>query len=417
MKMCIHCGAELPDEANFCPACGKTQEEPVAVKAPRPWRKSLSIVLVILLAAAVCLLAVRLRHAPKDYVSDGAEILYSDSNGEYKIFLTWNAGLGTVRNGAGEKTVELAEGELTALPSQLYVYDIGKDVNLTDEFLERVENVKAEAKPRDNAEPMLVYAPQKNPDFPGRVMVADVEYNAFCGTNDIIWTLEMKNGDRIQLQQQLTVEKQKTAVYTADAWPMDTIEDLQALLQHIEETESPDTVVTVYLPALTYAGGLHFTERSYKLVGTSVNGEQTTFTGGFSVALRKPQIAEFENICFAGSGKGTGISASEGVVLLDCRVTGWEIGAEAREGSWIAAFGTVFEDNGIGLQFNSTTSSMVYPSYENDSFLNNGIGVSLLRVPGTQILQFPECTFSGNGTDIDNPAGRAVDTRDAVMDS
>lgn len=417
MKACIHCGAELPDEANFCPACGKTQEEPVAVKAPRPWRRSLTIVLCILLAAAVFLLAVRLHHAPKDYITDGAEILYSDAYGEYKIFLTWTGGAGTISKGIAERTVQLAEGDRTRMPAQLCVYDINREVNLTDEFLERVEGANVEVRPQDGSSAMEVYAPMTTPDFPGRLYVADVQYTADCGTNDIIWSLQMKNGDRIQLQQRLNVEKLKAADYTADAWPMDSIEDLRALLEHIEGTEDPDTKVTIYLPAVTYSGGLHFTERSYKLIGTTVNGQQTTFTGSFTVPVRNPQVAEFENICFAGNGKGIGISASEGVILLDCRVTGWEIGAQAREGSWIAAFGTVFEGNGIGLQFNSTTSSMTYPSYENDSFLNNGVGVSLLRVPGTEALRFPECVFSGNGTDIENPAGHTVITQDATMDS
>ena len=175
-------------------------------------------------------------------------------------------------------------------------------------------------------------------------------------------------------------------------------------------------MVTVYLPAVTYAGGLHYTERSYKLVGTTVGDRRTVFTGGFTVSLRKPQVAEFENICFIGSGSGTGITASEGVILLDCRLSGWEIGAEAREGSWIAAFGTTFEENGVGLQFNSTTSSMSYPTYEMDSFLDNDVGVSLLRVPKTETLSFPNCTFSGNGIDIDNAAGHSVNTQDAIFE-
>ena len=48
MKPCIHCGAELPDEANFCPTCGKTQALAVPEKAPRPWRRKLLTVLAVL---------------------------------------------------------------------------------------------------------------------------------------------------------------------------------------------------------------------------------------------------------------------------------------------------------------------------------------------------------------------------------
>lgn len=416
MKSCIYCGAPLPDEANFCPNCGKTQAEARPEKAPRPWRRRLGVVLAVLALLGLCAAAVLLYRAPKDYVTQGSEILYSDKDGEYKIFLSWTGGAKTEREGVGERTVWLAEGEESMAPARLYVYDLSRDADIQQEFLEKVDTVTVEAKPRENSERVEVFQPAWKADFPMCAMVADILHNAFSGTNDIVWTLRMKNGDRISLQQQLTVQKQKSVVYTVDAWPMNTIEELQALLRHIEETESTDTVVSIYLPAVTYAGGLHYTERSYKLVGTTAGEQQTTFTGGFTVSLRKPQIAEFENICFAGSGSGTGISASEGVVLLDCRVTGWDIGAEAREGSWIAAFGTSFEDNGIGLQFNSTSASMSYPVYEIDSFRNNGVGVSLLRIPSTEGLSFPGCVFAGNGTDIENSSGRTVNTQDATFE-
>ena len=416
MKPCIHCGAELPDEANFCPNCGKTQAEAVPERAPRPWRRKLLTVLAVLAVVGLCILAVKLHHAPKAYETDGSEILYSDADGNYRVFLSWTGGTGTLSEGLGERTVSLAEGEQSMHPARLYVYDLDRDVNLDREFAEKIARTEIEVIPQGDSEPLDVFQPAYNPDFPHCAQVADVGYNAFSGTNDLKWTLQMKNGDSISLRQRFNVQKQKTAVYTADAWPMDTIEELQELLRHINETESPDTVVTVYLPAVTYAGGLHYTERSYKLVGTTVGDRQTAFTGGFTVSLRKPQIAEFENICFTGSGSGTGITASEGVILLDCRLSGWEIGAEAREGSWIAAFGTTFEENGIGLQFNSTTSTMSYPTYEMDSFRNNGVGISLLRVPKTETLSFPNCTFSGNGIDIDNAAGHSVNTQDAIFE-
>ena len=416
MKACIHCGAELPDKANFCPNCGKTQMEAVPEKPPRPWRRKLAYVMAILTVIGFSILGIQLYYAPKTYITDGSEIIYSDADGNYRIFLSWTGGSGTLREGVGEHTVLLAGGEQSTHPARLYVYDIDHDVNLNREFAEKIARAEIEIIPQNDSEPVEVFEPGYNSDFPYCAQVAVVLYNAFSGTNDVKWTLQMKNGDRIILQQRLTVLKQKTAEYTADAWPMNTIEELQELLRHIEETESPDTVVTVYLPPVIYTGGLHFTERSYKLVGSTIGEQQTTFTGGFTVSLRKPQVAEFENICFIGSGSGTGITASEGVILLDCRVSGWEIGAEAREGAWVAAFGTVFENNGIGLQFNSTTSSMSYATYEMDSFLNNGIGVSLLRVPKTEALNFPNCVFSGNGTDIDNPASRTVNTQDAIFD-
>ena len=416
MKNCVHCGAELPDEANLCPFCAGLQAEPKEKTPPRLWRRTLAIVVGIVLLFLALAAAIRLYHAPKDYRTEGSEILYSDRDGSVKVFLSWQSGSATQESGVAEKTFSIVEGSKSRLPSCLYVYDPERRVNLQSEFTDKIAEVRVTAVPHDGAEAVEIFTPSYTPDFPFSALVSDVLYNAYCGTNDIVWSLVMKNGDTITLQQQLTIERQKAASYTSDTWPMENMEQLQSLLKQIEETEDPETMVTVYLPAVTYEGGLHFNTRSFKLVGSTSGDRQTTFTGGCTVELRKPQIAEFESIAFVGHGTGTGISASEGVILLDCRVAGWEIGANAQQGSWIAAFGTTFEENGIGLQFDSISSSMVYPTYEFDSFLNNGTAVSLLRVPQTQELSFPGCVFSGNETDFYNPAGRSVNTQDAAFD-
>ncbi len=415
MKTCIYCGAELPDTANLCPECGKVQTEAVRETMPRPWRRKLLTVLAALLALALCFLGVRLYHAPKTYIAEGGEIEYTDGGSRYKLFVSWKSAGATQNAGTVEKTDRIAELDQGLAPAQLYAFDMERGVNDPGEFEKKLSSVRLEAVPDGSSEPVEIIGPYQSGDFPYSVRMADIGYTAFSSSNDLVWTLSMKNGDTVVLRQHLTVEKQKTAVYTADEWPMNSMEELQALLQHIEENESPDTVVTVHLPAVTYEGGLHFDTRSYHLVGSTRGEARTTFTRGTTVSLRKPQIAEFENICFRGSGTGTGLSASEGVILTDCLFSGWEVGAEARDGSWIAAFGTTFEENGIGLQFNSANSSMVYPNYQLDHFLNNGIGISLLRVPNTVEIKFEECVFSGNGTDIENPAGHPVNTESSQL--
>ena len=51
MKYCVHCGAQLPDDAQFCPGCGKAAGDGTA---PAPSRKlSLPALLAILAVALV----------------------------------------------------------------------------------------------------------------------------------------------------------------------------------------------------------------------------------------------------------------------------------------------------------------------------------------------------------------------------
>ena len=87
----------------------------------------------------------------------------------------------------------------------------------------------------------------------------------------------------------------------------------------------------------------------------------------------------------------------------------------AHDGSWIAPTDTVFENNGIAYLFDSGRSKMTAPIFETDSFLNNGVALSLVTVPGAETLSFPDCVFSGNGVNIDNPTGHGIDLRDVKM--
>ena len=54
-KKCKNCGAELPEDASFCPRCAQSQIEKAEVNPPRLWRKKALIAAscVILLALAV----------------------------------------------------------------------------------------------------------------------------------------------------------------------------------------------------------------------------------------------------------------------------------------------------------------------------------------------------------------------------
>ena len=50
-KQCRNCGAELPDDAAFCPHCTQVQQEKAYRRPPRRWRKYL-----LLGVLAVCLI-------------------------------------------------------------------------------------------------------------------------------------------------------------------------------------------------------------------------------------------------------------------------------------------------------------------------------------------------------------------------
>lgn len=53
-KRCIHCGAELPEDASFCPVCAQSQVERQKVSPPRRrWKRPLTIFVTLVIIIAV----------------------------------------------------------------------------------------------------------------------------------------------------------------------------------------------------------------------------------------------------------------------------------------------------------------------------------------------------------------------------
>ena len=224
----------------------------------------------------------------------------------------------------------------------------------------------------------------------------------------------MKNGDVICLTQRVVTSLMETQVYDSSNTKLETTEDLQVLLDHINSEADENTVVEICLPPVTYEGDWEMTGRGINLFGSTEGDRQTTFTGTLTAAPENYEVMDIEGITFAGQG-GTGLIASTGVNLRDCTVVGWDTGALAQDHGWISAQFCTFEDNGVGLDFNFGVSHYSDPDYKGNQFLNNGTALRLTRMTGEETLTFTYCSFLGNGTDIDNICGHAVDTSDAVF--
>lgn len=102
-KKCRYCGAELPESADFCPVCAKSQVDKQVMTAPRRrWKRPLTTILAIVLVLAVVGVSVwqiqRLRQSSggKRYEGD-AQIYYTDGDGSYNLFLCSTPGIRPVR--------------------------------------------------------------------------------------------------------------------------------------------------------------------------------------------------------------------------------------------------------------------------------------------------------------------------------
>lgn len=409
MKQCRFCGKELPDDASFCPYCARSLEEKEIVQVPVPKRRKI-LFLCVILAAVACAAGLFLYHTkPKTYDFGSAEVVYQHDGAVWHVLL---------RNMVGDvvhwKTPQdtfyrmCTAGTQGAVPLQLYVYDEKTGNSAAEEFLAELESSDLTAVPRGSVNRMECNEPVRDhPGFPLAALEADIVFDTDCGTNDLTWTLHLKNRDTIVLHQTVEIETNPEITYSYETTPLETSEELQALIEQIKtEVEDPNTVVTIILAPVVYEGDLLITDRSVCLSGTSDENGSTILRGCLSIDNREPLYATFRNIIFEGS--GTGIYATEGFWATECSFIGKDAGIEGAEGSWPLLESCVFSNCGIGLHFNSTTATMKNAYYWGLEFTGNDTGVYLENVPGQDQLYFIECSFEGNGTDIRNDAGNEI---------
>ena len=448
MNRCVNCGRELPEGAAFCPYCETVQVPKLEVEAPKPRGRRARALALAAAAAAIIAIAVLVLPTTAPAISESAppaesagqgsagqegpaespapesappagkipaSLEYSADGREYSLRLTFDGGKGE-RPSISSVEHAVPEGYRYANPSQLYVYD-AEGNNALEEFSALLESCSVRTVPRDGGYAMDCTAPKYDPSFPYAALTSHIDYWAGCGTNDILWTLNLKSGETLQLCQSITVREQKLVAFRPEDTPMDTLEDLQALMTYIDTEVDVDTAVQVYLPARVYEGGLNLPAmRGLSLYGSDDGETRTTFTGPFTVRSANKQLTEIVGVDFIGSG-GTGITAKDGLHLTGCTLSGWDVAVLALDGAWVGANGSTFEDNGVALSFNSNLSDHYSnPSYNSNRFLNNGKAIVIDNLPGDEVLRFPDSLFHGNGVDIENNAGHSVDLSGAIFE-
>lgn len=412
-KPCPHCGADLPEKAAFCPCCARSLG-PRKVLRP-PWRPSIRLARTALavLAVLVLVLAVWQYVRPRVYDNGTAEVLYTDSGGTYQLLLSYWADRFQPMT---SYTEEMEEGTEASKSSCLYINYVDNGVNAREAFLRKVDDITVEfLQGGSGPSPWQCTPPGSYSFAPEAALASVMSYTAASGDMELLWTIRMKNGDVIRLHQYLSLDVVPTRHYYPEDAAMDTIEDLQALVDEINETVDAGIIVYLHLPPVTYEGGLALEKRSMNLIG-SEGEHRTTFTGTLQVTARRGFICRFDNLDFAGAGSGVGVSASARINFTSCRAAGWRTGVLAYGDAWVNLKDCVFEDNSVGFHFNSTGSNANDHMYSGNLFQRNDTAVLLENVPGSQALSFDGTCFSGNHMDIDNLCRHEVYLAQAIFE-
>ena len=406
---CPHCGADLPERAAFCPHCARDIHPRREAKKPFPLLKKLLLGLLILAVLAAVGTGLWLALGPKAYDGYG-EVRY----GDWQILLALNADSYAP---APEVTIPGEPEGQYRVPSRLFVNDVHTGEDAAEAFLAEVESVTAEfTGQEDSPSPFVCSEPAYNPGAPECPLLSLIDFTGASGTAELVWTFAMKNGDTITLRQTYEVTPIPVYDYYPEDYPMDTAEELQALIDSISGQVEDVAVVNLHLPPVTYEGGVTIRDRSLNLYGsTDEAGNRTTFTGPVQIVAVYSEITYLYDINFTGGG-GTGLAGSAPFRTTNCTFTGWDTAVLAYGNSWANVIGCTFQKNGIGFHFDSDGEYANHSMFNDNLFEDNGTAVQLDNVPTDVALNFMGSVFRDNGQDIVNPCQQPLDTSKAIFE-
>ena len=414
MKSCPHCSASIHEKASFCPCCARTVN--LRTEAYSPWRMPRRALYSALASLLILALAVAgwLYTRPKVYDNGTAEIIYTDGDGSYQLLLNY---FGDRFQPMADYSEEVEEGTTSNKPSRLLVNHVDTGVNAKEAFRRKVDSVSVEFLQAGGPEPWQSSGPVILDYDQEAAYRTILTYTDRSGNMELRWTIRMKNGDTIRLYQRMELGVVPTRHFTPENAPMDTIEELQALVDEVNGTIPASIIVYIHLPAVTYGGSLVLDTRSMNLIGSEgADGARTAFTGTLQATAQRGYICQFRGLDFVGDGEGVGVSASARINFQDCRFAGWRTGVLCYGESWVNAKDCTFEDNTVGFHFNSAGKNANDHMYSGNLFRRNGTAILLESVPGDQALYFEGTRFSRNGTDIDNRCGHETDISQATFE-
>ena len=410
-KVCPHCGASLPEEAAFCPNCAGSLNQRAAKNPPRLPAFRLFHAAGLLALAVILAACVFFYTQPKTYEGTG-EVSYTGKNGSYQLLLNYMP----------ERYTPLPKLETVAgnedsyrFPCYLYVNQMDTGADAGSAFLADTASVQVHIEQdADISSPIQCSDPEPMDFNPDAALISLIDFTReSAGQSRIVWTISMKNGDTIRLGMDLSITTSAIYEYDSQDADLSTAQGLQALIDRAAaETKDIDSV-TITLPPVTYTEPVVLHTRSFSLTGTEENGKRTTFAAGIQMRDECYWISYLTGIDFAGDGSGVGISAAGRLWTRDCRFTNWKTALLSFGNTWINTTDCVFADNEIGLHYNSQDVSASDSHFTGNTFTGCGTAVLLENVPTDVEMDFGQCVFEGNGTDIDNLCGQPVDVSQA----
>lgn len=411
-KICPHCGAPVPAAASFCPRCTATLTERTAMTMPRTGRRRLRLLAACLAAAFAAGLAVWLWPTAEtepqrpdgmdnpvlaadpvmDAYTAACQTYYTGADGrEYHVFTAVTPSIEGRTDPVGYRSELIPAGGTVDFPATVMVEDAVTQDYAAEDFAALLDSWDVSVTAPEGVSRVKLWdAEEETPESPA-LLYRRLRADPTCTHNEVVWTLRI----------------------TPEDAPLETAQELQALLDRLAEEYDADTSITVELPDVTYDAPVS--------VGCAVTlkGSGTAFAAPVTVmplsdTERCHAYVRFSEVSFEGDGSGTGMTARAPTYLENCRVTGWDVGALAVNGGWVYLHGGYIGGNGVGARYDSAYSNSYTYTIRRIDFLNNTTALELLCLPPNSYAALDDCRFRGNGTDVYNPGGYRIEVNNGT---
>lgn len=431
-KKCPHCGAPLAQDASFCPHCTATLAQRRVIALPRAGHRRsrwlLMAAVIAAAAAAVVLWLSRPGGTPPEDTADkedavqaaadpylaACQTYYTGADGrEYHVFTAVTPSIEGRTDPVGYRSELIPAGGTVDFPATVMVEDAVTQDYAAEDFAALMDSWDVSVTAPEGVSRVKLWdAEEETPESPA-LLYRRLRADPTCTHNEVVWTLRMKSGDVLHLTMTVEFEEQQALRITPEDAPLETAQELQALLDRLAEEYDADTSITVELPDVTYDAPVS--------VGCAVTlkGSGTAFAAPVTVTPlsdteRCHAYVRFSEVSFEGDGGGTGVTARAPTYLENCRVTGWDVGALAVNGGWVYLHGGYIGGNGVGARYDSAYSNSYTYTIRHIDFLNNTTALELLCLPPHSYAALDDCRFRGNGTDVYNPGGYRIEVNNGT---
>ena len=345
---------------------------------------------------------------------DDGQTYYTGADGrEYHVFTAMTPNLYDPTTPVGYCCRLIPDGSGNDFPATVMVQDATTQEDCPEDFAALLDSWDVSVTAPEGVSRVKLWdAEEETPESPA-LLYRRLRADPTCTHNEVVWTLRMKSGDVLHLTMTVEFEEQQALRITPEDAPLETAQELQALLDRLAEEYNADTSITVELPDVTYDAPVS--------VGCAVTlkGSGTAFAAPVTVTPlsdteRCHAYVRFSEVSFEGDGGGTGVTARAPTYLENCRVTGWDVGALAVNGGWVYLHGGYIGGNGVGARYDSAYSNSYTYTIRRIDFLNNTTALELLCLPPNSYAALDDCRFRGNGTDVYNPGGYRIEVNNGT---